>query len=59
MHQFTLILFYQPFTCEFMCLQLEEDVGKFGLLLSLMSKVFMNDKGITSGYDDVLSERLR
>ena len=26
-------------------------VGKFRLQLSLMSKVFMNDKGITSGYD--------
>ena len=28
-----------------------EIVGKFGLQLTLMSKVFMNDKGITSGYD--------
>ena len=28
-----------------------EIVGKFGLWLSLMSKVFTNDKGITSGYD--------
>ena len=27
-----------------------EIVGKFGLYLSLMSKVFMNDKGIISGY---------
>ena len=26
-------------------------VGKFGLYLSLMSKVFTNGKGITSGYD--------
>ena len=28
-----------------------EIVGKFGLQLSLMSKEFMNDKGITNGYD--------
>ena len=28
-----------------------EIVDKFGLQLSLMSKVFTNDKGITSGYD--------
>ena len=32
-------------------LSLELCVGKFGLYLSLMSKVFTNDKGITNGYD--------
>ena len=26
-------------------------VGNFGLYFSLMSKVFTNDKGMTSGYD--------